>query len=64
MTDSTTPEQSKATACVGCGKQATGMCWTDCGMSLCGAPICDDCHHVDEPFGWSHAPRPASSKGG
>ena len=46
-----------AAICVGCGDQATGMCWTDCGMSLCGAPICDDCRHVDEKYGWRHERR-------
>jgi len=46
-----------AAVCVGCGKPANGMCWTDCGMSLCGAPICDTCRHIDETHGWSHGPR-------
>ena len=44
-------------ACAGCGKLTTGMCWTDCGMSLCGAPLCDDCTHVDQKYGWVHRPR-------
>lgn len=43
--------------CCGCGKPTTGMCWTDCGMSLCGEPLCDDCIHIDEPYGWRHEPR-------
>ena len=49
--------QEAAKLCVGCGKPATGMCWTDCGMSICGQPTCDDCHHIDEKYGWSHGPR-------
>jgi hypothetical protein len=43
--------------CVGCGAVTTGMCWADCGMSLCGAPLCSRCHHVDEKYGWMHEPR-------
>ena len=43
--------------CVGCGKPTTGMCWTDCGMSLCGAPLCGDCVHIDQKYGWDHKPR-------
>ena len=43
--------------CVGCGKPTTGICWTDCGMSLCGAPLCGSCTHVDEKWGWRHEPR-------
>ena len=45
--------------CKGCGTPTTGRCWTDCGMSLCMAPLCDDCRHVDEPYGWRHEPRPS-----
>ena len=48
-----------ARPCAGCGKPSTGMCWTDCGMSLCGAPICANCSHVDEKYGWRHEPRAA-----
>ena len=44
-------------SCSGCGEQTTGMCWTDCGMSLCGAPLCGKCQHVDEERGWRHEPR-------
>lgn len=43
--------------CAGCGAPTDGMCWTDCGMSLCGAPLCKDCRHVDEKYGWRHEPR-------
>lgn len=43
--------------CAGCGKPTTGMCWTDCGMSLCGAPLCGECQHVDEKYGWRHEPK-------
>ncbi|KQI68726.1 hypothetical protein AN189_07455 [Loktanella sp. 3ANDIMAR09] len=46
-----------AVDCVGCGKPATGRCMVDCGMSLCGYPVCDTCAHVDEGYGWSHKPR-------
>ena len=46
-------------SCAGCGKMTTGKCWTDCGMSLCGAPLCDNCRHVDEKYGWRHEPRTA-----
>lgn len=44
--------------CAGCGKPTIGRCHTDCGMSLCMAPLCGDCYHVDERFGWRHEPRP------
>ena len=43
--------------CAGCGKPTSGMCWTDCGMSLCGSPLCGDCIHVDEKYGWRHETR-------
>jgi len=38
------------------------MCWTDCGMSLCGAPLCGDCRHVDEKYGWRHEPSAALAR--
>lgn len=44
-------------ACVGCRKQTTGMCHADCGMAICGSPLCNGCQHVDEPYGWRHEPR-------
>ncbi len=49
--------------CEGCGKPTTGRCWTDCGMSLCGAPLCGECRHVDEKYGWRHEPRSARRTG-
>lgn len=53
--------------CVSCGQPTGGMCWTDCGMSLCGAPLCSNCRHVDEKYGWRHEPIPrraAQTEGG
>lgn len=43
--------------CAGCGQPTTGMCWTDCGMAMCGAPLCGSCCHIDEKYGWRHEPR-------
>lgn len=43
--------------CCGCEKPTTGRCWTDCGMSLCMAPLCDNCQHVDGKYFWSHKPK-------
>lgn len=40
--------------CDCCGRPATRHCAVDCGMSLCGAPLCDTCRHVDRKFGWTH----------
>lgn len=44
--------------CISCEAETEGKCWTDCGMSLCGAPLCDDCEHVEEHTGsfrsWRH----------
>ncbi len=37
--------------CAGCGTPTTSMCWMDCGMSLCGAPLCDDCRHKGTSIG-------------
>lgn len=54
-------DQAAPELCVGCGQPTDGMCWTDCGMSLCGAPLCGDCCHIGEKFGWRHEPR---AKGG
>ena len=42
--------------CSGCNRPTTGMCWTDCGMSLCKSPLCEACRHVDEQYGWRHEP--------
>lgn len=56
-------KDESAATCVGCGQPATGMCWTDCGMSLCGAPICDTCRHIDETHGWTHGPRAIAGGG-
>lgn len=56
-------KDESAAICVGCGQPATGMCWTDCGMSLCGAPICDTCRHIDETHGWTHGPRAIAGGG-
>ncbi|KIC39393.1 hypothetical protein [Leisingera sp. ANG-M7] len=45
--------------CVSCGQPATHNCMADCGMSLCGSPLCDDCHHVHVGgvWGWDHQRR-------
>ena len=44
--------------CVSCEVETEGSCWVDCGMSICGAPLCDDCQHIDEHIGsfrsWRH----------
>lgn len=40
----------------GCGQPTESTCWVDRGMSLCGLPLCGNCQHVDERFGWSHKP--------
>lgn len=45
--------------CAGCGTLTTGICWADCGMSLCASPLCPDCYHVDEKYGWRHECRHA-----
>lgn len=49
------PNSAPGTAkCTSCGKDATHSCAVDCGMSLCGAPLCDRCTHVDQAHGWAH----------
>lgn len=48
--------------CAGCGEPTDGMCWTDCGMSLCGDALCENCTHVDEKYGWRHEPRALIAK--
>ena len=45
--------------CEGCGDPTDGICWTDCGMSLCGAPLCNKCCHVDGKYFWRHERRAA-----
>lgn len=59
MTDRDKVERAPERKCEGCGEPTDGMCWTDCGMSLCGAPLCGGCQHVDEKYGWRHEPRAA-----
>lgn len=54
-------DQAAPELCDGCGQPTDSMCWTDCGMSLCATPLCGDCIHIDEKFGWRHEPR---AKGG
>lgn len=46
-----------AKPCEGCGTLTTDICWADCGMSLCTSPLCSDCYHVDEKYGWRHERR-------
>ena len=47
--------------CSGCGAETDGKCWVDCGMSLCGAPLCENCKHVDTRVGsfrsFEHRPK-------
>lgn len=52
-----------AKPCAGCGELTEGKCWTDCGMSLCYAPLCNKCRHVDEKYGWRHEPRERAQEG-
>jgi hypothetical protein len=44
--------------CINCETETEGTCWVDCGMSICGEPLCDNCKHVDEHIGslrsWRH----------
>ena len=49
-------EVAKPSLCDGCGQPTESTCWVDRGMSLCGFPLCGNCQHVDERFGWSHKP--------
>lgn len=61
MTDDAKLIERLQRPCSGCGQPTGGMCWTDLGMSLCGAPLCSNCQHVDEKYGWRHEPRAALS---
>ncbi|WP_194094613.1 hypothetical protein [Marivivens aquimaris] len=51
----------EALVCCGCGKPSTHGCMADCGIALCGAPLCDECVHIDEKVGWRHGRREQSS---
>lgn len=37
--------------CCGCDAETDATCWIDCGMSICGAPLCENCKHVDTHIG-------------
>lgn len=51
----------EALVCCGCGKPSTHRCMADCGITHCGAYLCDECCHIDEKVGWRHGPRQQSS---
>jgi hypothetical protein len=37
--------------CCSCGVQATHECETELWISVCGAPLCEDCVHIEDPAG-------------